>query len=340
MKLGIIGGGSISRWHLDGYAGSEHVDNVVLAEPRPNPPAESKLMELFPNGRIVTDYKALLADDSIEVVDLCVPHHLHADLAVEALQAGKHVITEKPIATTVQDGLRMIEEAKSVGRRFFVVMNHAYALHFRRAKELIDAGELGELFMGVIHVAGNEFPTMNDSSHWKGTWDKAGGGVLIDTGYHAMYLMLDVFGKPVSVSCCAKRLVVEPDNKADDNTVVTMEFANGAIGTLILSYTVLSEPWTERRYFYGRKASLEMNDSMDTPLTLYRDHQAAETMKWTEATNPQVYGMHRCLRHYVDCIVTGKEPMLPAVHAVDTLATIKAAYRSAKSGAVERDDAS
>jgi len=331
MKVGIIGGGIIAARHIQAYRTISGVEGISLADVDPDFPAKAELAAT-PNARAVTDHRAILDDAEIEVVDICLPHDLHEPFAIEALQAGKHVITEKPIALTVDQADHMIAAAKRACRRLFVIMNLVHTPYYLRVRELLRSGELGRPFLSVFHIAGDELGRMNDPNSWKGTPDRAGGGAMIDTGYHAMYMLLDLFGLPEKVSAHARRLVVEPANKLDDNTVATMEFAGGVLATVIVSYSVTTQPWSERRYVYCTGASAEMSDETAEPLRIWRDGKIVERQDWPHVDEPHPYSIRACIEHYLDCIETGAEPMLDATHARSTLAAIAAIYQASETG--------
>lgn len=331
MKVGIIGGGTIAVRHIRAYRSIDEVEAITVADINPAFPAKAEL-EATPNARAVGDHREILDDGEVEVVSICLPHDLHEPLAVEALQAGKHVITEKPIALTVEQADHMIAVAERVGRRLFVIMNLVFTPYYLRARELLRAGELGRPFLSVFHITGNELPRMNDPSSWKGTPDRAGGGAMIDTGYHAIYMLLDLFGSAEKVSAHARRLIVEPSNKMDDNAVATIEFANGVLASVIVSYSETNMPWSERRTIYGTDASIEMSDDTVEPLRVWRDGQVIERQDWPHQEAPHPYSISQCIAHYVECIETGADPMVDARHARATLATLKAIYEASDMG--------
>ena len=333
MKVGIIGGGVIAARHIQAYRTLDDVDGIVLADVAPDFPARAEL-QATPNAHAVADHRVILDDGEVEVVSICLPHDLHETFAVEALQAGKHVITEKPIALTVDQADNMIAEAKRAGRRLFVIMNLVFAPYYLRVRELLRSGEMGRPFLAVFHITGSELPRMNDPNSWKGTKERAGGGAMIDTGYHAVYMLLDLFGRPERVSAHARRLIVEPANKMDDNTVATLDFPDGVLATVIVSYSETNMPWSERRYIYCTDASAEISDDTVEPLRIWRDGRITERQDWPHAQDPHPYSIGACIEHYLDCIETGADPMVDARHARDTLATLLAVYEASDTGRV------
>ncbi|MBN1345260.1 MAG: Gfo/Idh/MocA family oxidoreductase [Phycisphaerae bacterium] len=331
MKVGIIGGGSIAVRHILGYRQIEDVESITLADVNPDFAAKAEL-EATPNARAVADHREILDDGEIEVVSICLPHDLHERFAVEALEAGKHVITEKPIAMTVQQADNMIATADRVGRRLFVIMNLVFTPYYLRARELIRSGELGRPFLAVFHIEGDELERMSDPTSWKGTPDRAGGGAMVDTGYHAVYMLLDLFGKPEKVGAQARRLVVECEHKMDDNTVATLEFPGGVMASVIVSYSITSKPWAERRYVYCTDGSVDMSDETVETLRVWRDRQVVERQGWSYPEHPHAYSIAQCIAHYLECIETGDDPMVDAFHARETLDTLRAIYESSDTG--------
>ena len=199
---------------------------------------------------------------------------------------------------------------------------------------MIEQGKLGRLLMGVWKMMGDEFDTMNVRDHWKGDIEKAGGGALFDTGMHAAYVLLDLFGEAVKVSAFARRLLVEHDNKGDDNSVAIIEFASGALVTYAQSYTVRSEPWNERKYIYGAEGSLHIDDtSRDAPLVYYANHDPQGRAVEVETPSGLFEDtLVRSVVHHMDCYLNDREPLYDATLALDAMRLILACYRSSETG--------
>ena len=332
LQIGIIGAGGVARPHLTGFMRVPDVERIVVADP--DEAARQDKKGLFPQIETTADYREILSDPEIAIVDICLPHHLHRAVVVEALEAGKDVFCEKPIATRLEDAIEMVTTADRLGRKFYVSLNQMFTPAHRKAKELIVQGALGKVLMGVWKMMGDEFARMNAREHWKGDIGKAGGGALFDTGMHAAYVLLDLFGPARQVSAFARRLLVEPDNKGDDNSVAIIEFESGAVVTYAQSYTVRSEPWNERKYVYGSEGSLHIDDtSIDEPLILYSNATRAGTPVPVEPL-PSLWAetVARSVRHHMDCYVNDKAPLYDTTLAVDALRLILALYRSSDTG--------
>ena len=188
--VGVIGTGQWSRVHLGALSASPHVERITLAGR--NRLARGKLAAEFPRvDRTVDDLQQLLADDSVELVHVVLPHHLHVETAHRALLAGKHVICEKPAAIGLEDFDSLVHAADENARRLLVVMNQLYNPLAIRVRELVDEGALGRVFLSVENAYSNSSQNYRDPAAWRTSIDPAGGGMFIDGGYHMVYRHLD-----------------------------------------------------------------------------------------------------------------------------------------------------
>jgi len=340
LTVGLVGAGSIARPHMRAYVENPHVTQVQLADPSRE--AREKLAGEFGLiTRVEANYEKLLAEESIQVIDLCTPHHLHHPMALAAFRAGKHVITEKPIALNLKQADEMITAAKRAKRRLFVALSQRMFPAHRKAKQIIDDGEIGKPFLGIVNVVGNEFDRMNDPNHWKGDLRQAGGGALIDTGYHAVYMLQHFLGPARAVTAMTKRLRVEPKNKGDDTSIVALEMPDGAVGSIVVTYCATGDVWTETRQIIGPQGSLFITDNPEdeTPLIGCVEGEVVP-VKVHNPPNVHWYGVRRVLDHFVDCVVQNQRPQVTAEEARAALATVLAAYRSEREGRrVEVSDA-
>jgi UDP-N-acetylglucosamine 3-dehydrogenase len=330
-KVGLIGAGAISRAHIEAYVRSQHVDAMAVADP--DEKARTAVSERY--GIIKKTYRdeqTLLSDESIAVVDICTPHHLHHRQAIAALQAGKHVIVEKPLALTLAQADEMIAEAAARDRRLFCALcQRMFPAHIR-AKELIEEGEIGEPFLGIVNVLGDELVRMNDASNWKGDTEKAGGGALLDTGYHAIYMLQHFLGNATSVVASAQRLLVKPPNKADDTAAAVLEIGEGRMGCISVTYAATGTQWSEARFIVGTKGSLQILDGdEEMPLAGFQDK---EFIPLPVHNPPDVnrYAIGQTLEHFLECIETGREADITLAEARSALATALAAYESSRTG--------
>jgi predicted dehydrogenase len=174
---------------------------------------------------------------------------------------------------------------------------------------------------------------MLDPESWKGDWEKAGGGALFDTGYHAVYMVQHFFGPALSVTASAKRLLSDLETKADDTSVVALELPGRALGAITVTYGATGDRWTEERRLVGTKGSILVRDDPDDgmPLLVLRKEEVIPV----RVAVPQAvhaYGVARVLDHFIECIMEDKPEQVTAEEARAAVATCQAAYISEREG--------
>ncbi len=327
LNIALIGAGDVaSAAHMPSHADNPKAKVVAIADP--DMQSARALAERYGVEKVVADYRELLDDGSIGAVDICTPHNLHYKITMDSLNAGKHVIIDKPIAMNLDEADTMIRTAHELGLWLLVVLNQRFMPAHRKIREMINDGRLGKPFLVNAIVAGDVLVLMNDPYHWKGTWDRAGGGAFFDTGTHIVDLMHYWFGAPTAVSATLKRLVVTPDNKADDNAAVTLEYGDDLMANLTVSYTMDNEPWSEKKFIYGTGGDISMISEAVVPI-FYVRNKVPEIVEVEHQADWWAWSIDRALRHFVDCILEGAEPYVTAEDARDALKTILAAYQAA-----------
>ena len=175
VKIGLVGIGEIAQVHARGYAGLEQVEVAAVCGTRPI--NARKLASEY--GMAVYDsYPQLLGDPSVQAVDICVPNHLHREFSVQAMRAGKHVLCEKPIALTAEDGQAMIDEAAQNG--VFLMVGHVlrYWPEVRMARDAILAGRLGRPLLASGRRLVSLLAGTQGAQGWRHDPDRCGGAVI------------------------------------------------------------------------------------------------------------------------------------------------------------------
>jgi predicted dehydrogenase len=214
-------------------------------------------------------YSDLLADPDVEAVDIILPHNLHFAVAKAALEAGKHVVIEKPMTVASQDSLALITLAQRLGLRFTVAENTRFIPAYAEVKRLIQAGVIGEPTLVRTLISGSEIERLTDSSLWKGRKDGSCGGVIIDGGAHSFYLLKWLIGEVASLQALAGKLV--PESEVEDWAVVTGRFTTGGLFSVEFTFTS-GGPWNERLEVHGREG-LIVSDQLREPSALYYSHK-------------------------------------------------------------------
>ena len=335
--VAVLGTGGWSQVHLKALAASEHVDRVTLAGR--NTGALAELAARFPIvTTTTTNFQSVFDDPSIELVHICLPHYLHADVSCEALLSGKHVICEKPAATSLSDFDRIVQTSAENDRRFLVVMNQLYNPLVQRAKEIVDSGTLGRPFLCVETGFSQHAHFYRDPNAWRTRIKQSGGGVLIDGGYHMVYkqlFMLGGLGHPTWVTADTAQLNIDSSGQAfpeigEDYVSYTVGF-NGPLRIVSShAWTIAADLERPRRGFIaGSDATLELPVSDDDPLVLRRPDEV-KTIDIPGGPRNGPDTTHQCLLNYIDALVGNRAlEHTTLATARETLAIILAVYESA-----------
>ncbi len=229
MKFAIIGAGAIAQLRK---AAIDRLEGASLAGVLDMLP--ERATALAAGAQTYAAFDAVLADDRVETVILCTPPDSHADMAIAAVEAGKHVIVEKPMAPTTEDCKRMIAAAKQADRVLTVGFNHRYFPAVKEIRASIASGRLGE----ITHVRGYSGHT--GLSEFKAEWmyskDVMGGGALLDNGIHMIDLVHHLMGPVEDVYGLTQDRTWGLD-RVEDNGLALLRGATGAIGSVGASWT-------------------------------------------------------------------------------------------------------
>lgn len=201
-KLGaaIIGTGNIAPQHVAGYlAHPERVEIKVLCDIFGDKAEKFAAVHGLEDCEIVTDYHELLGRDDIDLVSLCLPPSVHAEAAIDFMNAGKDVICEKPMAASLEEADRMNETAQRTGRILAVISQNRYRNNLYKVKKILDTGMLGRILFVKVNsfwYRGTNYYTL----WWRGTWDKEGGGCTLNHAVHQIDILNYLMGKPLSIT--------------------------------------------------------------------------------------------------------------------------------------------
>jgi predicted dehydrogenase len=297
-----------------------------------------RLQKKHPQVTVYTNYKEVLRRSDIDTVHICLPHHLHAKIGVETLEAGKQVLCEKPIATTLEEADAMIQAARARGVILMVAENQRFLPAHIRIKELLDAGIIGEPKLIITYEGGSEVASMSDPDSWKSKLVEGGGGAWMDSGIHRVAVLQYLFGDIDSISGKAERLYVDVETKADDNCAFSVQFANGTLGTVACSFTVASE-WNNTLEIYGTKGTILENHNWEQPIKLFSSLRGPDQGKWVSPeVEHKVYPGYYPLtfeaetRHFYECVINDSEPLITGEDGRRALEIILLGYEASRTG--------
>jgi predicted dehydrogenase len=285
----------------------------------------------FGAERVLASWEEAVADPGIDAIDICTPNALHAPIAIAAARAGKHVIVEKPMATSLAEADAMVRAAREAGITLMVAHNLRFAPIFQVIERGMRDGVVGRPFTArgmFMHAGPDEF--WGATSDWFWQEDSAGGGSLLDMGIHMIDLLRWMIGRPVvEVSAMTSR-AVKP-TFADDNAFVLMRFEGDVLASVQSSWS--ARPIPDRQIaIYGEKGNIMMGRSAAEPLAfhLQTDGDPATVIPDIPASSP----IGDPFVHFVRSIQQGVEPLVTGEEGRTSLAIALAAYESARSGHV------
>lgn len=355
MRFGIVGCGAIGPTHAGALKQLEEAQLVAVADTIRE--RAQTMAEKFGVGKIYPSDHQLIQDPTIDAVIFATPSGMHARQAVQAMQAGKHVVVEKPMDVTLEACDQMIKVEQQTGRKLAIISQHRWDHASIFVKHAIDSGQLGKLILVDMTVKWWRTQEYYDSGDWRGTYRWDGGGALMNQGVHTVDLMQWLAGPVESVF--ARCITAGHERiEVEDVAVATLRFKNGAIGNL-LATTAAYNGQPARLDLYGTEGSaiiegdrLKMFRLKDgTEVTAQGASQHAvrvamggtasvknETIRRLESVSPQdpgaVWGdAHReQLRDFIHAIQTNGQPLIHGTEGKKPVEIILAVYESARTG--------
>lgn len=341
IRVGIIGCGSIARQrHAHEYSLRPDVEIAGFYDFEMT---RSRDLAGDFGGQAYENMQAMLADPSIDAVSVCAANAYHAECTTQALDAGKHVLCEKPMAITLADCEAMLAAAKKNGKRLCIGQNQRIAPAHVRAKRILESGELGRV-ISFQSTFGHKGPEMWGIDKSADTWffkkDIAAFGSMADLGIHKIDLMRYLIGDRVT-SAYARLMTLDkkfPDGRpieVDDNSVVILTFARGTMGTVTTSWTHYGEE-CNASVLYCEKGIMRLYaDPKYTLEITYADgarvHYELDAMQTNDDVQQLSSGV---IDTFIEGIRTNKPTVLDAEAVIDSMRVVFACLQSSASGKI------
>lgn len=232
LGFGIVGCGGISAVHI---AAIPALPGAALAGVTDQDSARAQETARRHQTRAFASFEDMLASRDVDIVTLCTPSGLHAPMALAALKAGKHVVVEKPLATTLLDADQVIALAKQQERLVCVISQLRFSPAVQAVKRALDERRLGRVVSARLTMHYWRSPAYYAVSPWRGTWAMDGGGALMNQGIHGVDLLLYLLGPVIRLSALTKTQTHAIET--EDTAAALLAFASGALGTLQASTT-------------------------------------------------------------------------------------------------------
>ncbi|MFC9712194.1 Gfo/Idh/MocA family protein [Paenibacillus sp. NPDC056933] len=333
IKVAVFGCGAIAeRRHIPEYAANENVELVAFADPIVE--RAEKMAETY-GGKAYSSYEELLASEEVDAVSVCTPNYLHASMSIAAANAGKHVLVEKPMAVSTEEGEQMIEAAKKNGVYLMVGHNQRLMPPHVKAKEILDSGKLGKVlnFRTSFGHPGPEGWSVDGAESWFFRKEEAIMGAMGDLGVHKSDFIRYLLDDEVSEVAGFISTLHKENTKVDDNATCLLRMKSGAIGTLVASWTQYRAGdnstvlWCENGVM---KIGTVEGDEVIVELT----NGTVETYKVGAMATNEKQVPSGVIDAFVESIVTQTPPSISGEEGLRSLQVILAAFESEKTGQI------
>ncbi|HHU19661.1 MAG TPA: Gfo/Idh/MocA family oxidoreductase [Bacilli bacterium] len=332
-RVAVIGCGSIARMrHLPEYQANPNVEIVAVCDivpERVKETAEQYGAEAF------TDYQVLLEQIKPDIVSVCLPNYLHAPVSIAALEAGAHVLCEKPMATSYEEGLAMIEAAKANDRQLMIAHNQRFVASHQKAKELIEAEELGKIysFRTAFGHGGPEGWSIDGKESWFFKKEEAFIGAMGDLGVHKSDVIRYILGEEFTEVAAMVETNAKDDSTVDDNAVCLLKSESGIIGTLTASWAYNTNE-DNSTVIYGEKGTLRLED--DPTYSLIANYTDGRKVNYElgqiQSNDAGGQTSSHVVDHFVDAIQNDRAPLITGEEGLKSLNIILAALESSETG--------
>ncbi|MBQ7347316.1 MAG: Gfo/Idh/MocA family oxidoreductase [Clostridia bacterium] len=344
LKVAVIGVGSISKSHIDAYRANPNVELYAFCDI--NEKQLKKMGEKYGITRLYTDEAEMLkALPELEAVSVCTWNSAHAPCTIMALNAGKHVLCEKPMALNVEEAEEMKAAAEKNGKLLMIGFVRRFGKDCKIVKDMNDSDTLGEVYYAkAVNLRRNGNPC-----GWFGEKARSGGGPLIDLGVHSIDLVRYLLGKPRVTSVYGAtfhKLGNRPNVKTpksyvsasatdhdicdcEDLATATVRFDNGSVLSIEMSFSLNVAKEENSVQLFGTKGGVKMADEVEL-FTETNGYLSAVSLVGKTGFNMDAFQDE--IAHFVDCVRNGTSCMNPAEDGVELMRILTAIYRSAESG--------
>ena len=337
IRVGIIGCGKIAQFrHIPEYAANPNSEVYGFYDINP---ARAEALAARYGGKAYPTYEALLADPGIQAVSVCAANHVHAEITVAALKAGKHVLCEKPMAVTLAECEAMVEAAKESGKYLMIGQNQRLAKAHIKARELIAQGAIGKVltFRTVFGHGGPEKWSIDPgSSVWFFDKARAAMGAMGDLGIHKTDMIQYVLGSKIVRTQAVLTTLDKRDASGgligvDDNAICIYQMENGVIGTMTASWTYYAAE-DNTTVIYGTKGELRLYDDPTCSVRLINadgtrvDYQTDRIQTNGNQTTSGIIDL------FVKCLVEEKTPEISGENVLHAMKVVFASIESSARG--------
>lgn len=337
INIAIIGTGSISSAHIEAYVKFQDRCRIVaIADIYPE--KAKKMIERYQlKAEIFTDYKDLLEHPMIDAVSVCTPPFTHADIAINFLKAGKHVLVEKPMASSLQECDEMNEAAKRSNKLLSVVAQNRFMDPIMKLKHVLNQNLIGK----IAHVQVDSYWWRGHSYYdlwWRGTWEKEGGGCTLNHAVHHIDMLQWSMGLPKEVVAITSN-TLHDNAEVEDLSIAILKYETGGLAQVTSS--VVHHGEEQQLIFQGEKARVSVPWKVTAEKARENGFPHSETDRELEKIINDCFLQYPSLNYTGHAgqinnfllAIEGEEPLLvDGIQGKQTLELISAIYKSANLG--------
>lgn len=337
VRFGVIGAGIAGPYF--GQSLTDLADTELVAVATTREETARSFAKKYDVPHWYTDWRQIMDRKDIDAVAVITPNHLHHDMVIAAAEVGKHVIVEKPIATTLAQADRMIASCERAAVTFGVIFMYRFMGTVLQIKQAVDEGLLGKLILGDSYVKYYRSQEYYEMAPWRGTWWGEGGGALINQAIHTIDLQLWIMGDVDSLAgfCTTGAHRIE----VDDLAVASLSFKSGALGAVV-GATATTPGYPRRLELHGEKGTVVLLgddisvwdvEGMDGSKYLNQPSKdLGNTFSGPGYADPANHEMQ--LRDFVDAIKQGRQPLVDGREGRKALEVVVGIYQSSRTGKV------
>lgn len=333
IKVGVIGCGAIAqRRHLPEY--SERNDVEVIAVCDFHLSRAKEVAGMFGVKNAYDRHEDLLANKDVEAVSVCTPNHLHADVSIEAMKAGKHVLCEKPMAVTLEQAEAMVSSAEENGVFLMVGHNQRLMPAHQKAKQILDEGSLGKIlsFQTTFGHSGPENWSVDGEKSWFFQKEAAIVGAMGDLGVHKVDLIRWLLADEI-IEVSAVYGSLHKTITVDDHAILMLKTQNGALGTITASWTYYPNE-VNHTLIYCEKGTLKIG--VDSEFGVIVEHTNGRRDQYhlgkIQTNGSEGQTNSGVIDHFIEGILSKKGPEINGMEGLKALKVIVAAIKSADTG--------
>jgi len=329
-QFAIIGCGAVSQFHAKAIQDLENGNLYGVYDTR------RENAEKFASGyvgcKVFSTLDELFSCKEVDIVNICVPSGLHAELAIKAAKAGKHVIVEKPIAITKEQLDNIVQVAEENKTKIAVVAQLRFTPAIQKAKAAIDGGKLGKILLADFSGKYYRSPEYYAAGGWRGTWAMDGGGALMNQGIHGIDLIQYLMGGVKSVYALCR--TQDREIEAEDSAYLIIEYKNGAIGSM--HGTTVAKPGYPRILeIAGTKGTIKIEEDEIKAWDIDGEKEEIKETMIKSGCDPLAirYEYHKMqFADLLEAIEQDKKPMIDVYEGRKPVDIILAAYESNRTG--------